>query len=109
MWMGSSSMLSRCVDVGGAPLGEGEGEAGGSTRTGTGGILPSSSCQCVRMACILLGVASWTPVMASVRIHVVATILSVDVMVGKGMAWSLKQKVSVSRSPPVPSIIVCMH
>jgi hypothetical protein len=48
-------------------------------------------------------------VMASVRIHVVATILSVDVMVGAGMAWGLKQKVLVSCSPPVPSIIVCMH
>ncbi len=86
MWMGLSSMSSSCVGVVGAPIGEGEGEAGGSTGTGTGGVLLSSSCRSVRMACILLGATSWTPVMASMRIRVAVTILSMDVMVGTGMA-----------------------
>ncbi len=109
MWMGSSSMLLSCVGVVVATVGKGEGEAGGLMGMGTGGVLPSKSCWSVRMACILFGGASWMLVMASVRRCVVATILSVDVIVGTGMAWCLNQKVSVSCSPPVPSIFVCMH
>jgi hypothetical protein len=102
-------MSSSCVGVVGETVDKGVGEAAGSKGTGTGGILPSRSCWSVRMACILLGGASWMPVMASVRRRVAAMILSMDVMVGAGMVWCLKQKVSVSCSPPVPSIIVCMH
>jgi hypothetical protein len=90
MWMGLLSILSSYVGMVGAPVGEGEGEAGGLTRTGTGGVLLSSSCWSVRIACILLGGASWMPVMASVRICVAEKILSVDVMVRTGMAWCLK-------------------
>ncbi len=93
----------------GANAGKGEGETGGSMGMGTGGVLPSRSCWSVRMTCILLWGASWMPVMASVRIQVTAMILPVDVMVGMGMVWCLKSKVLVSCSPPVPSIIVCMH
>ncbi len=93
----------------GASFGGGEGEAGGLMGMGTGGVLPSSSCWSVRMDCILLGGASWTPVMASVRECEVATILSVNVMVGTGMVWCLKQNVLVRRSLPVPSMIVRMH
>jgi hypothetical protein len=109
IWMGLSSMLSSCVSMVGATVDEGEGEAGGLTGMGTGGVLLSRSCQSVRMACILLGGASWMPVIASVRRRMVAMILSVDVMVGTGIVWCLKQKVLVSRSPSVPSIIVGMH
>ncbi len=109
MWMDLSSMTSSCVSVVGATVDEGEGEAGGSMGTGTGGVSPSGSCRSVRMACILSGGASWMPVMASVRMCVAATILSVDVMVGMGIAWCLKRKVLVCCSPPVPSIIVCMY
>jgi hypothetical protein len=57
--------LSSCVSVVGATVGEGKGEAGGLTGTGTSGVYPSRSCQSVRMACILLGGASLMPVMAS--------------------------------------------
>jgi hypothetical protein len=107
--MGLLSMLSSWVSVVGVTVGKGEGEAGGSTGTGTGDVLPSRTYWNVRIAYILLGGASWTPVMTCVRICVAATILSKDVMVGTGMVWCLIQKVSVSRSSPVPSIIVCMY
>jgi hypothetical protein len=88
--MGLLSLLLSCVGVVGATVDKGEGEAGGSTGMETGGVSPSRSCWSVRMACILLGGASWTLVMASVRRLVAAMILSVDVMVGIGMAWCLK-------------------
>jgi hypothetical protein len=109
MWMGSSTMSLSCVGLVCVPVGEGEGEAGGSMGTGIGGVLPSRSCWSVRMAYISLGCASWMPVMGSVRICVAARIQSMDVMVGTCMVWCLKRKVSVRRSLPVPSIIVHMH
>jgi hypothetical protein len=109
IWMGLLSMLSSCVSVVGVNVDKGEDEAGGSTGTGTGGILPSRSCRSVRMACTLPGGAYWMPVIASVRRCMAAMILSVDGMVGMGIAWCLKRKVLVSRSLSVPFIIVCMH
>ena len=45
--------------------------------------------------------ASCTPTMAVVRRAVAWRILSVAVMVGIGMVWWQKQKVSVMRLPPV--------
>jgi hypothetical protein len=50
MWMGSLSMSSSCLGVVGVTVGKGEVEAGGSTGMGTGGVLPSRSCQSVRIA-----------------------------------------------------------
>jgi hypothetical protein len=108
MWMGSSSMLPSCVGMVGAPFGEGEGESGGSTGTGTNGVFPSRSCWSVRMACILLGVASWMLVMASVRICVAATILSMDVMVGMGMAWFFETK-GVGELFPTSALHYCFY
>jgi hypothetical protein len=85
-----------CVEV----VGRGRATRGGM-RGLVGEVLPTSIARRVWIASILSGGASCMPVMALVRQAVAWRILSVAVMVGMGIGWWQKQKVSVICSPPV--------
>ena len=81
----------------------------GGVRGSAGGVLPMSIARKVWIASILSGGASWMPAMALVRQPVSWRILSVAVMVGIGIVWWQKRKVSVVRLPPVSAMTAWMH
>ncbi len=102
MWMGSSSMTLMARGGGGA-------SRGGLIGTGSGSDLLRRRCWSVAMAWSLSGGNSCTPVIAAARARVAAMMRLVGVIEGTGIAWCLKQNVSVRRSPLVPSIMAQMQ
>jgi hypothetical protein len=96
MWTGSSSTMGL--------LGGRGWISGRSMGTGCGGFSPRRSKWRLSMAWSSFGGDSWVPLMAAVSARVAAMMRSVAVIGGTGIAWCLKQNVSVRRSLPVSSM-----